>query len=136
MKVRIWNGDYYWLISIIFSPIISGPPNPPIITHIEANRNALKVTWQEPPSKQDTPITGHVLKIKKKGQQPLNWKQIALKTKSNYFIVRNLTRATHYRVRLFATNVVGYSNSSAEREVRTLWEGECIHEQFRKITLY
>ena len=87
------------------------------------NYNALKVTWKAPSSKQDTPITGHVLRIKKKQDKLNEWTEIVFKAKSNYFILRNLMEGTIYSLRLYATNIVGRSNASDE-EVKTLKKGE------------
>ncbi|KAJ7381373.1 Neural cell adhesion molecule 1 [Desmophyllum pertusum] len=109
------------ITTFILKPI--RPPSPPIITNIDVNYNAIKITWQTPPSKQDTPITGHVLQIKKKLEQFNKWKEFKFSAKSNYFIVRNLTKATPYRLRLYATNVAGRSNASFEKQVKTLTEG-------------
>ncbi|KAL9964825.1 hypothetical protein ACROYT_G028515 [Oculina patagonica] len=99
------------------------PPSQPIITNIEVNYNAIKVTWQSPPSKQNTPITGYVLKIKKTLGQGNKWEKINFKAKSDYFILGNLSRRTHYRVCLYATNVAGRSNASEERQVTTPIKG-------------
>ena len=87
------------------------------------NYNALKVTWNAPSSKQDTPITGRVLRIRKKLDKSKKWNEIAFQARSNYFILRNLTEGTFYSLRLYATNIAGRSNAS-EEEVKTLEKGE------------
>lgn len=101
----------------------SGPPSPPIITSIDVNYNAIKVTWEIPPSKQDTPITGHVLQIRNKLDQFKKWEDFKFSAKSNYFILGGLSKGTHYGVRLYATNVAGQSNASDEKQVKTPMEG-------------
>jgi len=82
------------------------------------------VTWEIPPSKQDTPITGHVLQIQNKQYQFKKWEDFKFSAKSNYFILRDLSKGTHYGVRLYATNVAGKSNVSEEKQVKTPIEGE------------
>ena len=86
----------------MFCLVSSGPPNPPTIKSIDENSHAIKVTWKKTSSKQDTPITGHVLRITKQGELE-KWIDIACKAKSNYFILGNLTRETHYTVWLQLT---------------------------------
>ena len=102
----------------------SGPPSPPIITNIDVNYNAIKVTWETPPSRQDTPITGHVLQIQKKQDQFKKWQDFKFSAKSNYFILRDLSKGMGYGVRLYANNVAGKSNVSDEKQVKTPLEGQ------------
>ncbi|CAH3030407.1 unnamed protein product [Porites evermanni] len=99
------------------------PPTPPVITNVRVNHNALKVTWKLPSSKQNTPITGHVMRIRKESAGPNIWNEIHFSKQSNYFIVRNLTARTNYSLWLFATNVAGRSNASAVKHVKTLQKG-------------
>ena len=102
----------------------AGPPTPPVMTNVRVNHNALKVTWKLPSSKQNTPITGHVMRIRKESAGPNIWNEIHLSKQSNYFIVRNLTAGTNYSLWLFATNVAGRSNASAVKHVKTLQKGK------------
>lgn len=81
------------------------------------------MTWEIPPSKQDTPITGHVLQIRNKLDQFKKWEDFKFSAKSNYFILGGLSKGTHYGVRLYATNVAGQSNASDEKQVKTPMEG-------------
>ena len=66
-----------------------------------------------------------MLQIKKQLGALKKWKDKEVKFggKSNYFILGNLTKATRYKVRLYATNVAGRSNASEEEQVKTLTEG-------------
>ena len=114
------TNQVFHMLSLVFP---TGPPSPTAIIKIDMNYNALKVTWKAPSSKQDTPITGHVLRIKKKQDKLNEWTEIVFKAKSNYFILRNLMEGTIYSLRLYATNIVGRSNASDE-EVKTLKKGE------------
>lgn len=111
-----------------FFSFAAGPPSPPTITNIEVNYNALKVTWKTPSSKQDTPITGQVIRIKKTRERLKRRKidEFMFQAKSNYFILRNLTKGTQYSIWLYATNVAGRSNASKEKQVKTLTEGKLV----------
>ena len=105
----------------------SGPPSPPIITNVDVNYNAIKVSWQTLASSQDTPITGLVLEIKKLRLGKFEiWKRTQFTAKSNYFILGNLSKGTYYKVCLYATNVAGQSNGSEERLIKTPTEGESV----------
>ena len=82
------------------------------------------MTWEIPPSKQDTPITRHVLQIQNKQDHFKKWEDFKFSAKSNYFILGDLSKGTHYGVRLYAANVVGNSNVSEEKQVKTPIQGE------------
>ena len=101
---------------------VIGPPSPPIITHIDVTHNAIKVEWNVPTTKQTTPITGYVLRIKKQGD--FTSIEVTFQAKSNYYILGNLTRGSNYTVWLYATNVAGRSNASEGKQVETLINGE------------
>lgn len=101
---------------------VIGPPSPPIITHIDVTHNAIKVEWNIPTTKQTTPITEYVLRIKKLGD--FTSIEVTFQAKSNYYILGNLTRGTNYTVWLYATNVAGRSNASEGKQVETLINGE------------
>ena len=82
------------------------------------------MTWENPLSRQDTPITGHVLQIQKKQDEFKKWEDFKFSAKSNYFILKDLSKGTHYGVRLYANNVAGKSNVSEEKQVNTPLEGQ------------
>ena len=99
-----------------------GPPSPPIITNIDVTHNAIKVEWNIPTTKQNTPITGYMLRIKKQGD--FTSIEVTFQAKSNYYILGNLTRGSNYTVWLYAINVAGRSNASEGKQVETQINGE------------
>ena len=111
--------SHQWYLLRLFK----GSPDPPIIESIEVGSNYINVSWKQPKQNDVSPLIIVLVQARKK-RQPHDWINCTdTNLAESYCVFHQVESNTTYVIRLFARNVVGYSNTSLIGETLTKTEG-------------
>lgn len=93
-----WGKD-----EIVYSIIIKVPPDPPILTVVNAFPESLKLEWVDNKNG-GSPILGYVINFKRENG---DWEELQIDSKTNSHLLGNLWCGTKYQLYVTAYNKIG-----------------------------
>ena len=100
------------IIIIVTLIITTGTPKVLTVNEVESTQNSIRIVWSSPERQPDErPILSYLLQYKKVEEGANLWQNISV-VKNNSTVsvtVENLKIGTEYIIRIFARNIVGYS---------------------------